>query len=1252
MSTPSAEEFTGTDRFRILRRIGAGAMGVVYEAFDSRYNLRVALKTLTEMDPNLLYFLKQEFRSLTDISHPNLAFFHELISEEGRWFFTMELIDGQDFLSYARPSGSDRESARIISAEDPTVAQTARVSGEILHELGYSEELELAASSLFAIPGKPDFDRIREAAAGLLTGLRSLHAAGILHCDIKPSNVLVTGEGVVKILDFGVARNRHIEQAGGRRNIAGTAAYMAPENLRGDIQTEKSDVYAVGLMVFEALTGYRPRGRANLLQLRAPYAKAPSARLLNPEVSSDLDALVRRLMEWNPEDRPTAAEALNFLRDSQSVAQSSAPADDIVVGRSEHLRVLWKSFDAARAGVPVALFLHGRSGMGKSTLLAKFIQELQSEQVILLSGRCFLQESVPFKAFDSLIDQMADYLRNLPERDVDAILPRDTPALARIFPVLRKVPVIDAHQGINVNAMDQHELRRRAFLALRKLLSRLADRAPVILIVDDLHWSDHDSVLLLTELLRPPHAAEFLFIGSFRSEQRETPDRYLDALRAFPNDALSVEELEVGPLSLDEVRLLTSGLLGKNAHSADLAERLARESSGSPFFVHQFVEHLQALDHPSDLPPTLDGILRDRLTGLNADARATLEVISLSGQPLAQRLVCRAAGVPVESPSLLAELRIARLVRVSGTSADDKIYAYHDRIAEAIVAGLDPERRRDLHRRLAETLEGSSDPESLAFHFEGAGELKRAAYYYDQAAQAAEHALAFDLAVDLYRRSLKLDADTSPEQQRRLVALAGVLSNAGRGLEAARAYRDACENASPQDRWDLQRKAAFEFCASGHLEEGRAAMALVLEEAGISLPSSASRTLLLLLWNRAQLGLHGYSSRPNPAKPPSAMQLKRIDACWSAGSGLGMVDLLASGYFITKSLLLALRGGEPRRIARAMAWETANYSSFGLTASKHVERLLEACRELVDQQDPYSRGMYLLASAAWQFHSTRWRQAIETLGRAESIFQSECVGASWELWTSRTLALLAYHDIGEYIDMTPRSAELLREAHQRGNLYAATTIGVLPEPLARLAADDPGGAFRILEESTNGWPKGEMHLQHFLGLVTRGHLHLYNGTAGEAVEMYDRHWKAASSSILMRGHIARSWLTMMRGRALLGAAADGKTELLVQVETAARALDREKVAWTTASADLLRAGASRLRNQTDQFVQLARKVLAGYDKTDMTGQAASVCYRLGDFLGGTEGDAMIRRAQEWAGSQGVKNLPRFAEMCMPGFEKD
>jgi serine/threonine protein kinase len=204
-------------RFEVVRRVGEGGTGVVYEAIDRDRDARVALKMLRVLDPEMLLGLKAEFRALQDIEHPNLIRLFELTCEEASWFFTMELVHGGRFVAYV--TGAD-------GARHATWSRTRDVPAD--HASG-----ERARASSRA-PRPADETRLRASLAQLASGLAALHAAGKVHRDIKPSNVLVAGDGRVVILDFGLVRDSTMKASLADDDlVVGTISHMAPEQAAG-----------------------------------------------------------------------------------------------------------------------------------------------------------------------------------------------------------------------------------------------------------------------------------------------------------------------------------------------------------------------------------------------------------------------------------------------------------------------------------------------------------------------------------------------------------------------------------------------------------------------------------------------------------------------------------------------------------------------------------------------------------------------------------------------------------------------------------------------------------------------------------------------------------------------------------------------------------------------------------------------------------------------------------------------------------
>ena len=517
MSTTSTE-FLGNERFKLVRRLGKGGFGVVYEVFDRKRNSPVALKTLLRADG--LYHIKQEFRTLADVTHPNLVMLYELMSENDSWFFTMELVEGVDLRRAVR-GDLPPQHALNLGTSSVTRAGTATIVPQAtltLHENDSEiDSVETPSSpyreKLEPLVAPPRYDRLRSTFLQLAEGVSALHQANILHRDLKPSNVLVTPEGRVVILDFGIARDITYRESPETIHIMGSPPFMAPEQMLGDDIGPPGDWYSFGIMLYEALTGRLPFRGTMRQMLRAKKTAPPPPRALIPGTPEDLNDICVRLLQADPGARPSGADVLRQFRASHVSLPASAPPPDekvsVLVGRESHLGALRKAYESAKAGNAVVARVHGRSGMGKTALVRQFIRSVvrDDRDAVVFAGRCYERESVAYKALDSLVDSLSQYLKALPEEQVARVLPRDLLALTRLFPVLRELEAMAGGRHRTVDIPDAQELRKRAFQALREMLARISDQHPLLLFIDDLHWGDLDSAEFLGELPRPAEPA-------------------------------------------------------------------------------------------------------------------------------------------------------------------------------------------------------------------------------------------------------------------------------------------------------------------------------------------------------------------------------------------------------------------------------------------------------------------------------------------------------------------------------------------------------------------------------------------------------------------------------------------------------------------------------------------------------------------------------------------------------------------------
>lgn len=1235
-------------RYVIERELGSGGMGTVYRVHDGARDETVALKTLRWTDPAAIYRFKKEFRALADVAHRNLVQLHELVAQEDVWFFTMELVEGQSFVQYVRPGFGGRaprpEATDVDAVADKPI--TAGTPGD----------------GVPAPVGILDVPRLRAALRQLIQGVAALHAASIVHRDLKPANVLVTDEGRVVILDFGIAAEvvssptlKTVEDG-----VSGTVEYMSPEQCAGERCTAASDWYAVGALLYEALTGRLPYSSSGVrLLIEKLEADPPPPDALVPDLSADLVALCVSLMARSPADRPADEELLVRLRlsrpgvvvDRHGRQVEGAP----LVGRSEHLERLCDALVAAERGQPVSVCVYGPSGIGKTTLVRHFTDDLVGTQrAVVLLGRCFVRETVPYKALDGVIDALSRLLRAIPSEAVEARLPSDTTALARVFPVLRRVEAIERRAEAALEISDQRELRRRAFGALRDLLSAISRHRPVVLHIDDLQWTDRDSADVLTDLLQSSVLGRLLFVLSFRSEDVGGMPFLAELLSRATTDTRRT--LQIGPLTTEDAVEYAMQMLGALRPDAQArAQRLAQESDGNPFLLDQMVRVTVEAERGGDGKSLgLGEMLAARLKQMPRGARELVEVLAVAGQPMDARAAYRAASLEGDERPLLTSLRLAHLVRASATT--ELVDLYHDRIRETLVHELSAARARVIHRRLAEELEAAAvaRPESLYEHCLGAGDNRRAAAYAAKAAVEAQAALAFERAALFYQRALDLCSDPGPQTASWLVGLGDALASAGRGGEAARAYLDAKPMLDAWSALEIERRAGQQYLISGRLEEGLTVIGRVLAKAGLPpLASSPKRAFLALVLRRMRVGLRGLSYKEREASAIPADALTRIDTCWAVAEGMGLVDNIQGAAFQTLHLLLALDVGEPARIGRALAMEGGYASSTG--AAARATRLLREAERLADR--PGSRatlGLVRAISAVAALHDGQFEDAEKFAVEAETILAGEQGLSAWPLNIARVYHISALIDEGKIVELCRVSRRFLDDALDRGNLFAATMFRTGWSVLLWLAADDLVGARAALAAASAQCPAGVFYIPHYNCLLARGLIDLHAGADDDAYRHIAEVWPAVERSLVLRIRSVRVRCFRMRAACAIAAArvARDPKPLLAIAERDAGRLEREahySVILNRAWAQMLRAGIAVTRENRRAALDHLHGAMDNFRECRSAFYLAMARRKRGELLSGDEGRAQIAAADAWMAGEGIVNPGRLAAAFVPGF---
>ncbi|MFO0676140.1 MAG: protein kinase [Polyangiaceae bacterium] len=1216
--------FSGTKRFKVLRKLGEGGMGAVYECHDVETQSKVALKTLLFADAVTLLRFKDEFRQFQHVSHPNLVSLGELVEEDGLWFFTMELIRGTDFVSHVRV---DQEYAKAESATANTVAVGRAVRG----------------SARGSGSANVDHVSLRDALGQLAKGLICLHEAGKVHRDVKPSNVLVADDGRVVVLDFGIAMDMSRREQLTRSSILGTPAYMAPEQAAGVPVTGAADWYAVGVVLYESLSGRLPHEGTLLRVLDEKQWRTPvDPREHVPQAPEDLSRLAMQLLSIRPEDRIGGREVLDRLGVKQSARaipiQSLITRTDTTatafVGREQELGQLDLGFkDVQDKRAAVAMYVQGESGVGKSILVGRFTERLRvaDPDAVILAGACYEHEAVPYKAVDGVVDALSRYLSRIPAKSAAALLPRHPTALAQAFPVLWRVEAFAECPRPRVE-IDPIEQRTRVFAALRELLQRLAERHPLVLCIDDLQWADADSLALLGEILRPPDSPALLLVATVRNEGNLPGFRLPTGPVALPTGG---RVIEVGRLSEDDSRELVETLARRvgSASGVDV-DTIIREAQGHPLFLNELVRyHSGNVIEGSTRPVALEEALWARIEALDESSRRLLEVVALAPAAMMQATATRAADIEgAEATKHVKRLKAAHLVRTTGgTRGTDLIEPYHGRVGDAVRSNLDAAARRALHRRIALVMEtsGLQEAEKLAVHWREAGDLQRAADFAQKAAERADLALAFDRAANYFRMALDLAAPEGKERRTLLVHWGNALANGGRSQEAAEAFRSAAEGATPVEARELARRSAENLLRSGHIDDGLSELRRVLEAVNLSYPETTRSVIASLLWSKTKLGLRGLSFDPKLESRIAPDVLARIDACWAATTGLWVVDQLRGVEFLYRHLLMAFDAREPTRVVRGLAFHAIATVAMGAKARPTSRKILELAHARSNELGtPYTKALLAQAEGTVGYLVGDWNHALEHGRVAIDLLRNTCRGVAWELATTRQLLFWSLAFTGKLQELSGLSGSNLRETLEAGDHYAAMSIRSGLPNVVWLMEDDPTRARLEADAAIAVWSKAGVFLQHLMDLVAQVNIDLYQGATGKAWERVRTARKSLDEAGILRVEFNRILFLDVEGRAALAsaqAAPPAERKPYVEVaHRAAKALSSENVPWARALAAPMRAGLAKLEGNVDAAKKAAAVAIAALRESQLHLYASAVAL-VADVPGEEEARRLFER---------------------------
>jgi tetratricopeptide (TPR) repeat protein/predicted Ser/Thr protein kinase len=785
----SIESGASLGQYRVERLLGQGGMGRVYRAFDTRLERPVAIKLLQPTpDQQAGRRLLQEARTASALNHPNICTVHEVAEHGDNSFIVMEFISGRSL--------SD------VVADGP-----------------------------------PPHDVVLELARQIAVALAHAHERDIVHGDLKTANVLLSESGLVKVVDFGLAQRRASTESATLTHLtAGTPYAMAPEQLSGGRSDSRSDVWAFGVLLQELASGTRPFAGRSVPELMANILRevpAPMPATINPA----LRRIVERCLNRDPGRRyqragelVAALEGIGRDREtsaSDAIAQSDwtvplspgltavAASQILLIGREEEWQLLQAAWRRAVSGRRQLAFVAGEPGIGKTRLVMEFARAIASDGQVLL-GRCDQEALLPQQPF---VEALEWYVRECPQYILDAHLADLDGAweLAQLAaPLSRRVG------PIREPAESHPESRRyRLFEAVATLISGIASRRPLLLVLEDLHWADRPTLLLLRHLLRSSHEAPLCIIATYRENELSRTHPLTEMLAELRRDE-GVTRIGLSGLEEGHVHHFIERWVGREPPAA-LTHLVAGNTEGNPFFISEVLRHLDETNQLASLgsadrsPSELGGLpegVRDaigrRLARLSDGCHRILGFAAVIGREFTLPVLQQVADLSEDQTiDLLDEALAARLVHaVPGTG--ERFTFTHALVRDTLYEELTPARRSRLHRRVAEVLAGVAAPAAqphadLAHHYSRSAspdDAQKAIVHATAAAERSAAAFALEEAARFYQIALqaldRLPPDPSVKQQRldlhfrrgRAFAEVGLWGPARTELEAALALVD------------------------------------------------------------------------------------------------------------------------------------------------------------------------------------------------------------------------------------------------------------------------------------------------------------------------------------------------------------------------------------------------------------------------------------------------------------------------------
>lgn len=718
------------ERYRLDDEIGHGGMGIVFRAFDMTLEREVALKLLShqEVGTKGRARLIREAQTAAKMDHPNIVSVFDAGEYQKSPYIVMPLLEGQTLREYQ----------------------------------------------------SHDLDEVVKIVKQICLALEHAHKNGIIHRDLKPENIIRTKDGVIKLMDFGLALSL-ASRLSTEGTVVGTASYMPPEQVQGDLIDPRADLYSLGIMMYEMVTETLPFNADNLIGLITQHIHAPVVppKAKREDIPQFLNDLIVKLLSKNPEDRPPNAASVYHALNQTDIVEPHSDSTDLsvldrivrgrLVGRKNELLEAQNLWRKVQSGSGQVLLVSGEPGIGKTRLVKEIATLAEVSGGKVFQAASYQEGSAPYEMISQVIRA------SLSPNSIPIDFPE--PVLADMLSITPDLKT--SFSGITPNpSLEPQQEKQRLHENLIRFLTQLSSSDNILLLFEDIHWSNNSSLRFVQHLMRHIHNLPILLLMTYREVEMEQSGPLNDLLLMLHRERLGYR-IKLQRLDFENTKSMLQVIFAEDI-TDEFTQGIYQETEGNPFFIEEvckaMVESGQLFYEDGewhrpqnmkdlDIPQSIRVVIQSRLSKLEKMHQEVLIMAALFGHEFnfaeLQHALDKDENILIDS---LEAAEKAQLIRDIGRDFGGSFAFAHALIPAALADNLGSLRRRRMHENVAKAIQTyrPDEYELIAYHFERAGNEELAYQTYLLAADRAEQIAAYEEAYLLLTRAL----DSNPAIQK------------------------------------------------------------------------------------------------------------------------------------------------------------------------------------------------------------------------------------------------------------------------------------------------------------------------------------------------------------------------------------------------------------------------------------------------------------------------------------------------------